>query len=132
MYMAEAAQTGDIAMATDVINERRAAAGLPTMTAPATQSEMIELVIEERRRELFVEGAHRFNDMIRFRGTQFEVPFLVSPARSIRTESARRGTCTARPRACRCRSSRRTATPTSRDERGEAGRLRGRGGRPGW
>lgn len=80
MYMAEAAaRTGDIAMATEIINERRMAAGLPTMTAPASQSEMLELVIEERRRELFVEGAHRFNDMIRFRGTQYEIPFLGEP-----------------------------------------------------
>jgi len=80
MYMAEAAaRTGDIAMATELINERRMAADLPTMTAPATTNEMIELVIEERRRELFVEGAHRFNDMIRFRGTQFEIPFLGEP-----------------------------------------------------
>ena len=80
MYMAEAAaRTGDIAMATELINERRMAAGLPTMTAPATTNEMIDLVIEERRRELFVEGAHRFNDMIRFRGTQFEIPFLGEP-----------------------------------------------------
>lgn len=80
MYMAEAAaRTGDIAMATELINERRTAAGLPTMTAPASTNEMIELVIEERRRELFVEGAHRFNDMIRFRGTQFEIPFLGEP-----------------------------------------------------
>jgi len=80
MYMAEAAaRTGDIAMATELINERRMAAGLPAMTAPASQSEMVELVIEERRRELFVEGAHRFNDMIRFRGTQFEIPFLGEP-----------------------------------------------------
>lgn len=80
MYMAEAAaRTGDIAMATEIINERRMVADLPTMTAPASQSEMLELVIEERRRELFVEGAHRFNDMIRFRGTQYEIPFLGEP-----------------------------------------------------
>ena len=80
MYMAEAAaRTGDIAMATEIINERRMAANLPTMTAPASQGEMLELVIEERRRELFVEGAHRFNDMIRFRGTQYEIPFLGEP-----------------------------------------------------
>lgn len=80
MYMAEAAaRTGDIAMATEIVNERRMAADLPTMTAPATANEMLELVIEERRRELFVEGAHRFNDMIRFRGTQFEIPFLGEP-----------------------------------------------------
>lgn len=80
MYMAEAAaRTGDIAMATEIINERRMAADLPAMTAPASQGEMLELVIEERRRELFVEGAHRFNDMIRFRGTQFEIPFLGEP-----------------------------------------------------
>ena len=37
---------------------------------------MISHVIEERRRELFQEGAQRFNDMLRFRGTQFEIPFL--------------------------------------------------------
>ena len=40
---------------------------------------MIELVLEERRRELFVEGGHRLNDMLRFRGTQYEIPFLGEP-----------------------------------------------------
>ena len=112
MYMAEAAaRSGDIATATDVINERRTAAGLPTMMAPATTNEMIELVIEERRRELFVEGAHRFNDMIRFRGTQFEIPFLGEPGSIHPNGISQKGTCTARPRACRFRWSRRTATP---------------------
>ena len=80
MYIAEAAaRTGDLDRARATINEARVASGLPTLEIPATQDEMIALVIEERRRELFVEGAHRLNDMLRFRGTQFEIPFLGEP-----------------------------------------------------
>ena len=80
LVLAEAsARTGDLDAARAAINRLRANAGLPSYDAPATTDEMIEAVIEERRRELFVEGAHRFNDMLRFRGTGFEIPFLGDP-----------------------------------------------------
>ena len=32
-------------------------------------------MIEERRRELFLEGGHRLNDHLRFRGTPYNIPF---------------------------------------------------------
>jgi hypothetical protein len=80
VIMAEAmAFSGDVEGARGVINARRELFGLPTFDLPATQEEMIELVLEERRRELFVEGGHRLNDMLRFRGTQYEIPFLGDP-----------------------------------------------------
>jgi hypothetical protein len=63
-----------------VINARRTAAGLPQYTAPEqSQADLMRLVIEERRRDLFVEGGHRLNDMLRFRGTDFNIPFLGEP-----------------------------------------------------
>ena len=37
---------------------------------------MIAHVLDERRRELAFEAGHRLNDMLRFRGTPFEIPFL--------------------------------------------------------
>jgi hypothetical protein len=37
---------------------------------------MIAHVLEERRIELAFEAGHRLNDMLRFRGTQFNIPFL--------------------------------------------------------
>ncbi len=40
---------------------------------------MIAHVIDERLRELAFEAGHRLNDMLRFRGTQFEIPFLGDP-----------------------------------------------------
>ena len=80
LILAEAsARTGNIDAARAAINGLRTLAGLPTFQPAATQEEMIELVIEERRREMFVEGAHRYNDMLRFRGTRFEIPFLGDP-----------------------------------------------------
>lgn len=80
LVLAEAsARSGDTDAARAAINRLRAAAGLPSFDAPATRDEMIAAAIEERRREMFVEGAHRFNDMLRFRGTAFEIPFLGDP-----------------------------------------------------
>ena len=80
LILAEAsARTGDLGAARTAINGLRMLAGIPAFEAAATQDEMIELVIEERRREMFVEGAHRYNDMLRFRGTRFEIPFLGDP-----------------------------------------------------
>jgi hypothetical protein len=76
-----AARDGDLPTARTAINGLRTAAGLPTLDPGVftTQDEMIALVIEERRRELFQEAGHRLNDMIRFRGTGFEIPFLGEP-----------------------------------------------------
>lgn len=82
LVLAEAAaRTGDLATARTIINERHTLAGLPAFDGggSATQDEVIAHVIEERRRELFVEGGHRLNDMLRFRGTPFEIPFLGEP-----------------------------------------------------
>lgn len=82
LFIAEAAaRTGDLARARQILNERHRLAGLPPIEvadAP-TQDDMIRLVIEERRRELFAEGGHRQNDHLRFRGTRFNVPFKGEP-----------------------------------------------------
>jgi hypothetical protein len=82
LIIAEAsARTGDLARAREIINERHALAGLPAFDpdGTATADEVLSHVIEERRRELFIEGGHRLNDMLRFRGTPFEIPFLGEP-----------------------------------------------------
>lgn len=78
MIIAEAAaRSGDLATARQVINARHTAAGIPgyDLTNTATQNEVIAQVIEERRRELFLEGGSRFSDMLRFRSTSFKIPF---------------------------------------------------------
>jgi hypothetical protein len=54
--------------ARNAINRIRARAGLPQLTG-AEQEPVLNLVLEERRRELFSEG-HRFNDMLRH-----QIPF---------------------------------------------------------
>lgn len=76
-----AARTGDLVTARRIINERHAAAGIPGYDeeGTATQAEVVAQVIEERRRELFLEGGHRLNDHLRFRGTQWSVPFKGEP-----------------------------------------------------
>jgi hypothetical protein len=76
-----AARSGDLATARTILNARHAAANLPLYEVadiPA-QDDVIRAVIEERRRELFVEGAWRLNDMLRFRDTPFEIPFKGEP-----------------------------------------------------
>lgn len=72
-----AARSGDLATARQVINARHTAAGIPgyDLTNTATQNEVIAQVIEERRRELFLEGGSRYSDMLRFRTTSFRIPF---------------------------------------------------------
>lgn len=80
LFMAEAyVRTGELEQARDIINARRAELGLPRFERPADEDEMLELVLRERARDLFVEGGHRFNDMLRFRGTEHEIPFLGEP-----------------------------------------------------
>jgi hypothetical protein len=79
MHAEALAHTGDVEGARALINERRVELGLPTFELPASQPEMIDLILEERARELFAEGGHRLNDMLRYRGTAHEIPFLGEP-----------------------------------------------------
>jgi hypothetical protein len=82
LIIAEAsARTNDLATARTQINAMHAAAGIPGYDAggTATQNEVIAQVIEERRREMFTEGGHRLNDHLRFRGTQWAIPFKGEP-----------------------------------------------------
>jgi starch-binding outer membrane protein, SusD/RagB family len=72
-----AARSGDLTTARQIINARHTAAGILgyDLAATATQAEVIGQVIEERSRELFLEAGHRYNDMLRFRTTQWKIPF---------------------------------------------------------
>ncbi|MEX2374338.1 MAG: RagB/SusD family nutrient uptake outer membrane protein [Dehalococcoidia bacterium] len=82
LIIAEAAvRSGDIDRARSIINERHSLVSLPPFDEAGTAShdEVLAHVLEERRRELFAEGGHRLNDMLRFRGTAFEIPFLGEP-----------------------------------------------------
>ena len=75
MYEAEAlAMQGDVDGALAKINALREAAMLPTVTASVGAGEIMDLVKEERRRQLFVLGGHRLHDMLRF-----NIPFLGDP-----------------------------------------------------
>jgi hypothetical protein len=76
-----AARSGDLAAARTVINALHAAAGIPGYDAngTATQDEVIAQVIEERVRELFMEGGARYSDHLRFRSTAFKIPFRGEP-----------------------------------------------------
>jgi starch-binding outer membrane protein, SusD/RagB family len=82
LVIAEAnARLGNLAPARTIINALHTAAGIPGYdpTNTATQTQVINQVIEERRRELFLEGGHRLNDHLRFRGTPYNVPFKGEP-----------------------------------------------------
>ena len=82
MIIAEAsAMTGDLATAISIMDDFHTAAGIPPITAEdvPTQDDVIRQVIEERRREFFVEGGHRQRDHLRWRGTQFNIPYLGEP-----------------------------------------------------
>lgn len=82
LIIAEAsARSGDLGRARQILAARHTAVGLPQYDAAelATEEQVIRVVIEERRRDLFVEGAWRLNDMLRFRGTPYEIPFLGEP-----------------------------------------------------
>ena len=59
-----AARTGNAARAVEIINQLHARVGLPAFD-PATDGDVLAQVIEERNRELFQEGGHRLNDMLR-------------------------------------------------------------------
>lgn len=76
-----AARSGDLERARQIIAARHTEVGIPQYEAGelATQEQVINAVIEERRRDLFVEAGWRLNDMLRFRGTPYEIPFLGEP-----------------------------------------------------
>ena len=60
-------QQNQIAAGMAIINARRQAVGLTDVTpAPANQQEAINVVIDERRKELSFEGGHRLNDLLRY------------------------------------------------------------------
>lgn len=80
MFLAEARiRTGELQQGLDILNDLRGAHDLPPYTGEVNLDGMIRLLIEERRREFFVEGAHRLVDMLRFRGTEYNIPFLGEP-----------------------------------------------------
>ncbi len=65
LILAEAlAMQGDVPGAMAILNGRRAEVGLDQLTA-GNADEAVDHVIEERRRELSFEGAHRLNDLLR-------------------------------------------------------------------
>lgn len=80
LFLAEAhARSGSVGTAVDIINDRRDELGLPRVQFNPGPAEVLDLILEERRRDLFLEGGHRLNDMLRFRGTPHEIPFLGEP-----------------------------------------------------
>ncbi len=73
LILAEAAvAAGDVAGAVGIINTLHANAGLPPY-AGGTPDEVMSQIIEERRRELFLEG-HRLGDIIRYGLPLFPAP----------------------------------------------------------
>lgn len=71
LIIAEAAvRTGDPDTAVDIINDLHTRAGLPAFD-PGTDGDVLDHVIQERSRELFQEGGHRLNDMLRL-----DLPFF--------------------------------------------------------
>lgn len=82
LFIAEAAaQTGDLTRAREILADLHQRAGIPAVTATdlPTQADVLRHVIEERRRELFAESGFRLRDHVRWRGTEFEIPFLGEP-----------------------------------------------------
>ncbi len=82
LMIAEAsARIGDLDTARRILNDLHRAVNLPdVMVADApTQDDVIRLVLEERNRELYAEGGARLNDMLRYRGTKFNIPFRGEP-----------------------------------------------------
>ena len=53
------------AEAVAIINARRSQLQLPQYTGPTDAASVDALVLDERSRELFMEGGHRFNDLLR-------------------------------------------------------------------
>jgi hypothetical protein len=78
LIIAEAsARSGALATARQIINARHTALGIPGYDLPGTdtQAQVIAQVIEERSRDMFLEAGARYNDMLRFRSTQWKIPF---------------------------------------------------------
>lgn len=78
LIIAEAAALmGDLDRARAILDDFHTRARIPPVTAAdiPTQKDVIRQVIEERRRELFVEGGHRQRDHLRWRGTEYEIPY---------------------------------------------------------
>ena len=66
LILAEAqVQQGQIDPALTILNTRRTELGLAPLSA-ATQTEAIQAVLEERRREFAFEGGQRINDILRY------------------------------------------------------------------
>lgn len=79
LIIAEAsALMDDLPTAIGILDDFHSAAGIPPVTALdlPTQDDVIRHVIQERQRELFVEGGHRQRDHLRWRGTTYEIPYL--------------------------------------------------------
>ena len=82
LIIAEAAAlTGDLDRARAILDDFHTQAGIPPVTEAdiPTQEDVVRHVIEERRRELFVEGGHRQRDHLRWRDTAWEIPYLGEP-----------------------------------------------------
>jgi hypothetical protein len=82
LIIAEAsALLGDLDRARAILDDFHTRAGIPPVTAAdiPTQKDVIRQVIEERRRELFVEGGHRQRDHLRWRGTEWQIPYKGEP-----------------------------------------------------
>lgn len=60
--------------AVGIINARRAALQLPDYTGATDAASIRALILDERNREFFMEGGHRFNDLLRF-----DIPWKVGP-----------------------------------------------------
>lgn len=54
------------ATAVGIINARRTQLQLPQYTGPTDAASVAALVLDERNREFFMEGGHRYNDLLRF------------------------------------------------------------------
>ena len=52
--------------AVGIINARRTALGLPQYSGTTDAAAIRALVLDERNREFFMEGGHRYNDLLRF------------------------------------------------------------------
>ncbi|MGH7443956.1 MAG: RagB/SusD family nutrient uptake outer membrane protein [Longimicrobiales bacterium] len=77
--------------AVDIINALRAPHGIPAYTGPIDAASIRTLVIEERRRELFVEG-FRMHDLHRF-----ELPLVPAPGTEFPEKGGTYGTTTCLP-----------------------------------
>jgi 3-methyladenine DNA glycosylase Mpg len=52
--------------AVGIINARRTQLGLPQYSGATDAASVQALVLDERNRELFAEGGHRYNDLLRY------------------------------------------------------------------